>query len=227
MTEKPTSILLFAAGLGTRMAPLTDTRPKPLIEVAGRALIDHALIFCDDLKVVVNTHYFANQIQDHFAGTNVQISDETDQLLETGGGLKRALPLLDGNPVFTMNTDAAWRGPNPTGILSDAWRPDMEALLLLIPIEKAVGHTGSGDFDVAKDGRITRGTGFVYSGVQIIRTDRLSDIAQDAFSMWLLWEGMLERGGAFGAVYDGQWCDVGRPDAIPLAEAMINEDGDV
>ena len=222
MTDYPEAILLFAAGLGTRMAPLTDTRPKPMVEVAGKPLLDHARHWCDDLRTVVNTHYFANQITAHLAGSDDLISDETDQLLDTGGGLRRALPLLNSNPVFTMNTDAVWKGPNPLHMLRAAWRPEMEALLLLIPHKSAVAHTGTGDFNIDSLGHLERGTEFVYSGAQIIRTDLLADISKDAFSMWALWEGMLERGGMFGVVYDGAWCDVGRPDSIPLAEAMLN-----
>jgi len=217
----PTSILLFAAGLGTRMAPLTNTRPKPLIPVAGRTLLDHALAQCEGLKAVVNTHFFSDQIVDHLQGTGVLISDETDSLLETGGGLKRALPLLDCNPAFTMNTDAVWKGPNPVHALSSNWQPHMDALLLIIPRADAVGHTGEGDFDIDKTGRLTLGTDYVYSGVQIIRTDSLAKVTDAAFSMWALWGGMLERRTMFGAVYDGEWCDVGRPENIKMAEDML------
>ncbi|MGJ8611473.1 MAG: nucleotidyltransferase family protein [Octadecabacter sp.] len=217
----PTSILLFAAGLGTRMAPLTDTRPKPLVTVAGRTLLDHARAQCIGLKTVVNTHYFANQIVDHLRDTDVLISDETDALLETGGGLKRALPLLGGNPVFTMNTDAVWNGPNPIHALSQTWRPQMDALLLMIPRDAAVGHTGKGDFDIDANGCLTRGTDYVYSGVQIIRTHGLAQITDHAFSMWALWGDMLESRKMFGTVYDGKWCDVGRPENIAMAENML------
>ena len=222
MTENPSAILLFAAGLGTRMAPLTNTRPKPLVEVAGKPLLDHALAQCVGLKAVVNTHYFAEQIHDHLADKDVLVSDESDQLLETGGGLKRALPLLDSDPVFTMNTDAVWRGANPVQSLQGAWLPEeMEALLLMIPTAQAVGHNGSGDFDIDSEGRLSRGTDYVYSGVQIIRTDGLAAITEDAFSMWALWEDVLAKETMFGTVYDGQWCDVGRPESIPVAEAML------
>lgn len=223
MTQIPSAILLFAAGLGTRMAPLTNTRPKPLITVAGRTLLDHARQHCDGLRVVVNAHYFADQIRDHLAGSDTLVSDETDALLETGGGLKQALPLLDSNPVFTMNTDAVWSGSNPVQTLARAWNPEtMEALLLMIPRADAVGHTGEGDFDINADGRITRGTDFIYSGVQIIKMDCLAGIKETAFSMWVPWTDMLERKAMFGTVYDGQWCDVGRPDSIPIAEAMLH-----
>jgi MurNAc alpha-1-phosphate uridylyltransferase len=224
----PSAILLFAAGLGTRMAPLTNTRPKPLVSVAGVALLDHALANCAGLRTVVNVHYFADQIRDHLAQTDVLISDESKQLLETGGGLKHALPLLGSNPVLTMNTDAVWKGPNPVQALTQAWTPiEMEAVLLLIPRAHAVGHTGSGDFDLDSSGRLTRGTKYVYSGVQIIHTDGLADITEDAFSMWVLWDGMLKRKTMFGVVYDGQWCDVGRPDSIEIAQEMLAGGDDV
>lgn len=222
-----TSILLFAAGLGTRMAPLTNDRPKPMVEVAGRPLLDHALDLCSDLKIVVNTHYFADQIERHLAGTKVSISDESDELLETGGGLKRALPLLGDGPVFTMNTDAVWRGANPIQVLKTAWQSNMDGLLLMIPRDHAIGHTGTGDFDIAPDGRISRGSDYVYSGVQIIRTDLLASISKSVFSMWDLWTPMLETNTLFGVSYDGAWCDVGRPDSIPVAEDLLNGDSDV
>ncbi len=228
MTEYPNAILLFAAGLGTRMAPLTNTRPKPLVEVSGKPLLDHALAQCLGLKAVVNVHYFAEQIHAHLAGTDVLVSDESDQLLETGGGLKRALPLLDSNPVLTMNTDAVWRGSNPVKSLQNDWRPEkMDALLLMIPTSNAVGHNGSGDFDIDSEGRLTRGSDYVYSGVQIIRTDDLATISLKAFSMWALWEGMLANETMFGVVYDGQWCDVGRPGSIPVAEDMLAGESNV
>lgn len=223
----PRSILLFAAGLGTRMAPLTLTQPKPLVNVAGRPLIDHALAHCDGLRIVVNVHYLADQMQRFVAGTDIIISDETAMLLETGGGLKKALPLLGEGPVFTMNTDAVWRGPNPIKVLSAAWRDDMDCLLLMIPKQTATGHTGAGDFDISGDGRLQRGAGFVYSGVQIIRTDALHTINDACFSMWALWDRMLADGTMYGVPYSGGWCDVGRPDSIPLAEAMLEGPADV
>ena len=218
----PTSILMFAAGLGTRMAPLTNTIPKPLVEVAGRPLIDHALQFRGDLKVVVNIHAFADQMETHLRGRDVSLSDERGLLLETGGGLKRALPLLEGNCVITMNTDAVWTGGDPIQTLLDVWDADrMEGLLLMIPRENATGHLGTGDFDIKADGTITKGQDYVYSGVQIIRADRLTEIAEDRFSMWSLWTPMLAANTLYGAAFGGGWCDVGRPDSIPLAEDML------
>ncbi|WP_375279545.1 nucleotidyltransferase family protein [Pseudooctadecabacter sp.] len=219
----PRSVLLFAAGLGTRMAPLTDTQPKPMIRVAGKPLLDHALQFCDRLNRVVNVHYKAHQIEEHLKDTDVLISDERTQLLETGGGLKKALPLLNSNPTFTMNTDAVWKGPNPLLALTSAWNPDtMDALLLMIPRGAAVGHSGNGDFIIEPNGALRRGPDTVYSGLQIIKTDGLTAIQDVAFSMWSLWQPMLDAGRMYGVAYDGQWCDVGRPDCIPLAEAMLD-----
>ncbi len=227
MTD-PTAVLLFAAGLGTRMAPLTDDRPKPLIYVAGRALIDHALSHCDGLRKVANVHYRADMIRAHLSHQDVLISDETEKLLETGGGLRHALPLLDGNPVYTLNTDAVWTDTTALTTLAKAWRPDrMEALLLLVPTSHAVGHAGAGDFDMDTDGRITTGPGYVYTGAQIIRTDGLTEIEEGVFSMWALWKEMLARGTMFGIRYGGGWCDVGRPENIALAEDMLEGRDDV
>jgi MurNAc alpha-1-phosphate uridylyltransferase len=204
------------------MAPLTDTRPKPLVHVAGKPLLDHARAQCGGLNVVVNAHYFADQIYDHLDGTGVAVSDETGTLLETGGGLRRALPLLGTEPVFTMNTDAVWHGANPLDQLRKSWDPStMEALLLMIHKPNAIGHSGAGDFNIDAEGRLSRGNEYVYSGAQIIRTDGLADVKEDAFSMWELWTGMLGRCGMFGVAYDGKWCDVGRPESIPIAEAML------
>jgi len=226
--SKPSSILLFAAGLGTRMAPLTKTTPKPMISVGGIPLLQHALNQCGDLKKVVNVHSLADQVKSYLVGTNVQISDETEKILETGGGLKRALPLLNSNPTLTMNTDAVWVGPNCVQALLESWdAEEMEALLLLVPTSQAKAHNGSGDFDLDESNRLKRGSDYVYTGLQIIRTDGLDEIDEDGFSMWRLWEGMLSRGTMYGAIYDGQWCDVGRPDSIAVAEEMLRGKPDV
>lgn len=228
MNGQPTAALLFAAGLGTRMAPLTNDRPKPLVRVAGKALLDHAMAQFTDQTIVVNSHYLFDQIEDHLRGTSALISDERDALLETGGGLKNALPLLGRGPVFTMNTDAVWAGPSPVDVIATQWDPTrMEALLLLVPTHCAVGHKGSGDFDLLPDSRIVRGTGYVYSGLQIIKTDGLAAIEETAFSMWALWSGMLDRSTIYGAVYTGQWCDVGQPESIRIAEDMLKGSLDV
>lgn len=219
----PFSVMLFAAGMGTRMAPLTADRPKPLIRVAGKPLLDHALDLTDVTQVgrrVVNVHYKADMVRAHLAVRDVAISAE-DPLLETGGGLRHALPLLGAGPVMTLNTDAVWHGPNPLAQLAAAWQPQMEALLLLVPPAQVAGHVGKGDFAIAPDGRLTRAPAQIYTGAQIMRTDRLGDVPQDAFSLNLIWNEMAQRGGLYGISYDGRWCDVGRPDCIPLAEQML------
>lgn len=218
-------LMLFAAGKGTRMGALTQSRPKPMVEVAGKRLIDHALDLAtatDVGPIVVNLHYLGAQLRTHLADRDLLFSDETDVLFETGGGLRHALPLLGSNPVFTMNTDAVWRGPNPITILQDHWRPEMSALLLVIRKENVAGHLGAGDFDLDADGRLQRAPEMVYTGVQIINTDVLADIPDPAFSMNVAWDIIAARGGLYGAIYDGHWCDVGQPESIPLAEAMLH-----
>lgn len=217
-------LLLFAAGLGTRMGELTKDRPKPLVHVAGKALIDHAIQLTAIPGVgkrVVNVHYKAQMVRDHLAATDIAISDETGTLLETGGGLRHALPLLGEGPVITMNSDAIWRGPNPVALVMAAWQEHMECLMLMVPKANVSGHLGKGDFHRNPQGRLIRGPGDIYTGVQIIRTDTLTDIADTAFSMNLVWDQMAARGGLYGVIYDGQWCDVGQPSSIPLAEAML------
>lgn len=217
--------MMFAAGFGTRMGALTAHQPKPMIRVAGRPLIDHALKLVDEIhprRVVANVHYLPDQIKTHLAGREIAFSDESDRILETGGGLRAALPMLGQGPVFTMNTDAVWKGPNPLRMLLDKWRPDeMDALLLCIPRENAIGHMGQGDFLLNANERLSRGPGHVYSGVQILKTDRLAQISQDVFSLNVLWNQMLQDQRLFGTLYPGQWCDVGRPQGIELAEQML------
>ncbi|WP_375174036.1 nucleotidyltransferase family protein [Pseudooceanicola sp.] len=221
----PRALMLFAAGFGTRMGALTADRPKPLVEVAGRPLIDHALDLITPVvagPVIANLHYRADQLEAHLAGSPVQTVREEPEILETGGGLKNALPLLGSGPVFTMNSDAVWKGPNPLALLAEAWREDMEALLLCIPPDQARGHSGAGDFTSGPP--VTRGPGLIYSGAQIIRTDGLSAIKEQAFSLNLLWNEMLERGTLHVLPYPGAWCDVGRPEGIALAEDMLAHD---
>jgi MurNAc alpha-1-phosphate uridylyltransferase len=221
-------LMIFAAGLGTRMGTLTAERPKPLIPVAGRPLIDHALEVARGAgaaPVAVNLHWKAAMLRDHLAGTGVRLADESDCLLETGGGLRAALPLLGPEaargPVWTLNSDAVWTGPNPLRTLGAAWREGMEALLLLVPRERAVGHRGPGDFALLPDGRLARGGALVFTGAQMLRSDGLAAIPEAAFSLNRLWDGMLARGTLFGALHPGGWADVGRPEGIALAEAML------
>ncbi len=226
MSDAPRVLMLFAAGKGTRMAPLTDKTPKPLLKVGRRTLLDRALDLAREggvAEVVVNTHYLGEQIVTHLAGREgITISDESDALLETGGGLKKALPLLGAGPVITLNPDVVWTGTNPIAALREAWDPArMDALLALIPLRAARGRIGGGDFAMDGEGRLTRKGNFVYGGAQIIKTERLAEIGDAAFSLNRLWDLMLADGRAFGLAHKGGWGDVGRPDAIPLAEELL------
>lgn len=232
MRNHPDALMIFAAGLGTRMGALTKERPKPLIEVAGRPLIDHALdpAYAAGLRqIVVNTHYRAGQLESYLEDyPDLVFSHETPDLLDTGGGLRQALPLLGDGPVFTLNSDAVWTGDNPLKELAAAWNPDkMDALLLLVERDAATGHTGPGDFLMDGTGRLTRGPGLVYTGAQIIRPDGLRIIPDRIFSLNLLWDTMLVDERVFGLVHRGGWCDVGRPEGIEHAEAMLRGAPDV
>lgn len=217
------AVMLFAAGFGTRMAPLSDTMPKPLIAVAGCALIDHALALCDGCaRRVVNLHYRGDMLAAHLSGRDVALSWEHDAILDTGGGLRHALPLLGQRPVLTLNTDAVWTGPNPLDTLRTAWNPDrMDALLLTIPTGRASGREGAGDFAVATDGQLTRGGDQVYTGAQIIKTHRLIEIAEPAFSLNRMWNLFAAENRLFGIEHPGGWCDVGHPGGISVAEDML------
>ena len=218
--------MIFAAGLGTRMGSLVSDQPKPMINVAGKPLIDHALGLASDAEignVVVNVHYKAPIIVKHLDGQDLKISTEYPVLLETGGGLRNALPLLGGEPVFTLNSDAVWAGSNPIKELAGAWDPkEMDALLMLIKPEDAIGHNGAGDFIAPKpDKQILRGPGLIYSGIQVMKTDDLRHIQESVFSLNKVWDRMLARGRLCGLVYDGNWCDVGNPKGIIEAEKML------
>ena len=225
MRNRPRSVMLFAAGFGTRMGALTADRPKPLIPVAGKALIDHALdlvrAYGPD-RIVANLHYLPDQVEAHLKGSGVLLSREAPDILETGGGLRAALPLLGPDPVFTMNTDAVWRGPNPLEFLAERWDEDkMDALLLCLPKSQAHGHSGAGDFVIEANGCATRGPGIIYSGLQIIKTDGLAAFAEPSFSLNRLWDAMLAQNRLFATTYPGEWCDVGRPESIALAERLL------
>lgn len=218
--------MLFAAGLGTRMGSLTADRPKPLINVAGKPLIDHALALTGGAEVgrrVVNLHYRGDQIKHHLAGQDITLSWEREEILETGGGLRAALPLLGDGPVMTLNTDAVWTGANPLAELAGHWADHMGALLLLAPAGAARGYGGAGDF-LLEQGRIRRANGalgLVYLGAQILRTEALMRNPQRVFSLNWLWDEMIAEGRAYGLIHRGGWCDVGQPDGIALAEAML------
>jgi MurNAc alpha-1-phosphate uridylyltransferase len=223
--------MIFAAGLGTRMGELTRDRPKPLIEVGGRTLVDHALALVREAgiaRIVVNTHAHPTQMHAHLArvAPDALVSHEPERL-ETGGGLKRALPLLGPGPVFTLNADMVWRGPNPLAALAAAWDGSrMGALLALVSRATALGHPGPGDFFRAPDGRLTRRApapvaDWVYAGAQILDVAALDGFAEAAFSLNPVWDALIGEGRLFGLPYSGAWVDVGRPESIALAEAEL------
>lgn len=225
MSDNPSAVMLFAAGFGTRMKELTANQPKPLVKVAGKPLIDHALELTNitpPVRRVVNLHYRAEMLEKYLRDSDVVTVNEQPDILETGGGLRHALPQLGNGPVFTLNTDAVWKGPNPLEILRKAWQPKkMDALVILIDPTRAIGTTSEGDFSLSNEGHISRGPGFVYGGVQIMRTEGLHDIEDKVFSLNVLWDQMIEARRMFGVVYPGYWCDVGHPAGIKLAEDML------
>jgi MurNAc alpha-1-phosphate uridylyltransferase len=227
--------MLMAAGLGKRMRPLTATRPKPLVKVAGRALMDHALdrLAAGGIKtVVVNVHYLADTVEAHLKtrkDMDFRISDERAKLLETGGGLIHARPLLGDKPFICANSDNLWiDGPAETlGMMQRLWDPErMDALLLLVPLARANCHSGPGDFHMDANGRLTRRktahvAPFVFTGVQILSPRLLVDPPADVFSTNIFWNRAIEAGRLYGSVHQGLWFDVGTPQAIPVVESMI------
>ena len=228
MSDPRFPLMVFAAGFGTRMRELTAQRPKPLLEVAGRSLLDRALDHGAEIgaqPIVVNIHYLGAQIIDHLVGRAIAISDERGQILETGGGLRKALPLLGEGPVMTLNPDVVWRGDNPLALLAQHWDPaTMDALLLVMPRARVAGRKGGADFALDAEGRLRRSTaaeGVVYLGAQILKPSGLGAIAQEVFSLNLLWDEMIARGRLYGLIYRGDWCDVGSPEGLAEAEAMF------
>lgn len=226
---RPTSAMIFAAGFGTRMRPLTDRQPKPMIEVAGRPLIDHArdMVRGAGIRhVVSNLHYLPEVLEAHLAGSEVETLREEPDILDTGGGLRNALPVLGIGPVVTLNPDVVWqRATNPVSLALEQWDPDrMDALLVCVDPARAIGTQSAGDFLVAPDGQISRGTGAIYGGVQIVKTERLAEISQPVFSLNMLWDLLIAEERCFGCVYPGRWCDVGHPGGIVMAEQILGSD---
>lgn len=231
-----TTAMVMAAGLGKRMRPLTATRPKPLIEVARKTLLDHVL---DRLRaagirrVVVNVHYLADAVVAHLKARvtdmEVLISDERDQLLETGGGLVKALPLLGEDPFLVVNSDNLWvDGPvDALRLLGQHWDDArMDALLLLVPLARANCHGGQGDFHMDAAGRVSRRkpmrvAPFVFTGIQIVSPRLLEGAPEGAFSTNILWDRAIDRGRVFGVAHQGLWFDVGTPGAIAKTEALL------
>lgn len=228
--------MVMAAGLGKRMRPLTATRPKPLVEVAGKALLDHTL---DRLRAagieraVVNVHYLADALEAHLKSKvkdlEIIVSDERDLLLETGGGLVKAQALIPDDPFLCVNSDNLWiDGPSDAiRLLAARWdSAQMDALLLLVPQARANCHSGPGDFHLDALGRVSRRkrgrvAPFVYTGVQLLSHRLLRDAPAGPFSTNLLWNRAIEEGRCFGLVHHGLWFDVGTPQAVKKTEALL------
>jgi N-acetyl-alpha-D-muramate 1-phosphate uridylyltransferase len=227
--------MVMAAGLGTRMRPLTNDRPKPLVEVAGKTLIDHAidrLVNAGVKLIVVNAHYKADMLKAHLAkrkDVEIRISEENDELLGTGGGILKALPNFEGEPFFVLNSDSIWVEGMGHALnrMKDRWNPDeMDALLLMASMVTAMGFEGTGDFQMDSEGVLSRVpekrlSPFAFPGVQIIHP-RLFDAAKEAsFSTNRMWDIAIEKGRLTGIRLDGVWMHVGTPEAVREAEAFL------
>lgn len=237
MIPVPHTAMVLAAGLGTRLRPITDHTPKPLIPVAGRTLLDRCLDRLAEAgvrKAVVNIHWLGGKIRDHLLARRdlqIVISDESDLLLETGGGIARALPLLGDAPFLSVNADLIWRdegGETAVQRLAAAFDPaKMDGLLLLQPREAADGHGGPGDFFLGEGARlIRRGSNaaapFVYTGVQILRPQMFADAPTGAFSLNILYDRAIAAGRLYGLAHRGSWMDVGTHDGLSHAEKALH-----
>lgn len=227
--------MVLAAGLGTRMRPLTNDRCKALVTVDDKTLIDHML---DRLKeagierAVVNVHAFADKLEAHLGrrktGLDIIVSDERAALLETGGGVVKALPLLGDAPILICNIDAIWReSTSQISALIDGFTEAMDERLLLTPTGNAFGYAGSGDFTLASDGRIARKTTpfapYVFTGIQVCRPQILRGYPVERFSRSRIWSKSLEQKKMFGHVMTGHWLHVGDPQARDMAERILSE----
>ncbi|MET0269852.1 MAG: nucleotidyltransferase family protein [Sphingomonas sp.] len=230
--------MVLAAGLGTRMRPLTATRPKPLIQVAGQPLLDHVfdrLRASGIRRAVVNVHYLADAVEAHLrhrvTGLEILVSDERRELLETGGGVTKALPLIAAETFLVANSDNLWiDGPTDAiRLLAQRWDEDARAaLLLLVPLARANCHRGRGDFHMDATGKLSRRkpdrvAPFVFTGVQLVSRRLFADAPEGPFSTNLLWNRAIAAGRAYGLAHQGLWFDVGSPPAIGATEAMLAE----
>ena len=243
MREPIRHAMVLAAGLGTRMRPITDTIPKPLVKIAGKPLIDYAL---DTLKqagcgtVVVNVHYLADQMQTHLAGyrdMEIVISDERAELLNSGGGLARGLKLLPDTNVFVMNSDLFWVGetagrPSNLERLAGFFDADaMDMAMLCVRLDDTTGHDGRNDFAMAEDGRLVRyrpvdgvmpeGQGVVYAGAIAMRSTLLADAPEGPFNLNIYFDRAIAAGRLYGLILEGHWITAGTPEAIGAAEEAV------
>jgi MurNAc alpha-1-phosphate uridylyltransferase len=237
MSVKPTKAMVLAAGLGVRMRPLTDKIPKPLVPVAGRPLLDHVLDKLADAGVgeaIVNVHYLPDQLIDHTASRTrprVIISDERDQVLGTGGGVVKALPLLGPEPFFHVNADTLWiDGVRPNlARLAETFDPArMDILLLMAPTTSSIGYGGRGDYSMLPDGALRKRkehqvVPFVYAGAAIMSPSLFADAPSGEFSLTKMFDHANEQERLFGLRLDGVWMHVGTPDAVGAAEEAFLE----
>ena len=227
--------MVLAAGLGKRMLPVTATKPKPLVHVGGRTLLDHNLDRLAEAGIetaIVNVHHFADLVEEHLRDRQrprIIISDERDRLLETAGGIKLALPLIGSDPFLSLNSDSLWiEGPqsNLTRLLR-TWNADrMDILMLLAPTATSLGYEGFGDFVMDPSGRLRRRrehevTPFVFAGVAIMKPELFADTPDGPFSNNLLYDRAIEAGRLYGMRLDGQWLHVGTPESIAAAEECL------
>lgn len=237
MTGNVDTAMVLAAGLGTRMRPLTDAVPKPLVSVAGKTLIDRVLARLWNAgiaRAVVNVHYQADVLETHLAQCHqpeIIISDERDALLDTGGGVSRALGLLGNDPFLIHNSDSVWLegvGSNISRLIA-AWAPEkMDCLMLLALGATSIGYTGSGDFVMAADGRLTRRrerqvAPFVFTGVSLVHPRLFDDAPSGAYSLNHVWDAAIARERVYGVRLEGTWMHVGTPEAVAEAEAAFLE----
>jgi len=226
--------MVLAAGLGTRIRSLDPETPKPLITVCGQSLIDYALATLADggvTKAVVNVHHRADQLEEHLAQVTqpvIAISDERDALLETGGGLLKAMPMLGDPPFFCTNTDAILRGGTvpPCDVLKQAWTDECDVLLLMVPLSAASGYAGSGDFSLAADGAIQgrdEGEPLIFTGLQLLRPCLFAGVEVAPMSTRVFWQKAREQGRMRGVVFDGAWMHVGDPEGHRSAELRLAE----
>ena len=235
--RSPSRAMIMAAGLGTRMRPLTNDRPKPLVKVRGKAMIDHAidrLIEAGVTMIVINVHYRAEMLKEHLAkrrDVEIRISDESDGLLDSGGGILNVLAGFEGEPFFTHNSDSIWVEGTGHALdkLKARWDPNgMDALMLLAPTVTSVCYEGRGDFLMDSNGRLSRVTEqrvapFVWAGVQIVHPRLFDDPPGRKFSINLLWDRAIERGRLFGLRLDGVWMHIDRPEAVKESEAFLDD----
>ena len=233
--QVPTTAMVLAAGLGKRMRPLTIARPKPLIPIAGRTLLDRTLDHLREAGVqraVINTHYFADHIDAHLArvdqGLEIALSDERARLLETGGGVVKALPLIDSDPFYVVNSDNLWvdGSLDTLKLLAHRWNPEvMDGLLLLVPLARATGYEGRGDFYMDPVGRLRRRdhrvAPYVYSGVQLLARRLFDGEPAEPFSLNRIYDKALAARRLYGAVHQGLWFHVGTPEAVGITEARL------